>query len=227
FVEGTAGYGITTGYLDNNNLVRFIVTDRDGQYFIQQTENGTANILTGWKNNSLVKMKNAMNVFRIEKKGSKVYFYMNGSLAETHPYTKFKGGNISLFCGPTSTIEVEYVKVAYTDGRGNNNQYVNNYTNNQNQNQNLTQNVEIDVREPELERGFKSVRLKTLRVAGFIKTTGSVTQVLINGLDAFLAADGYFSIEVPLMPGDNTVNIKATDSNFKTVTKTFSAKREY
>lgn len=84
----------------------------------------------------------------------------------------------------------------------------------------------ITISEPDQSRGFKVVRENAVRVAGRATDSDGVYQVTANGLEANLQSGGYFSINVPLAIGDNSIVIKATDTKMKSATKTITVNRK-
>lgn len=239
YKRGVAGYGLVLGRENDKNTWRFIVTDRDGQYFIRKVVRGVKTVVQPWKGSDAIHQNHEMNTYSVIKRGGSLYFYANGTLLKTTDYVPFSGNQFGFFCAGMSTIRAEYFKVAYLDGQTVQNQQQYEYNNQNNQNNQYTNQNEQDynqnddnaaptivVREPLLERGFKAVKQQTLRVAGFAKTKAGLNEVTVNGVVAYLGQDGYFSVEVPVKYGDNTITIKATDIRYKTSTKTFSINRQ-
>ncbi len=230
YKNGRAGYGLVFGRENDKNTWRFIVTDRDGQFFIRNIDNGDKKVIQAWKFSSYINQNRKMNTYSVEKKGSQLKFYANGKLLKQTPYKNFRGNKFGFFCSGLSIIEAEYFKIAYTDGRRsdpytNQNNYKKNDYNNNYKTKNSSAPV-IELREPHLERGFKSIRIEKLRIAGFAKTNAGLFEVKINGIPAYLGPDGYFSAEIPVRYGDNVITITATDTQYKSSTKTFTVKRQ-
>ncbi len=84
----------------------------------------------------------------------------------------------------------------------------------------------IQITEPDISRGFRNVQNKSIRVVGVATDSDGIYEVTINGLEAALGSDGYFSLDVPLAIGDNTVNVVATDTKLKSSNRTFRVSRE-
>ena len=235
YKRGKAGYGLVFARSDDKNTWRYIVTDRDGNFFIRKIFNGTKTIVQSWKKSAAIDMNGKMNTYSVVKKGYTLKFYANGTFLKETSFSDFNGNLFGFFISGLSTIEAEYFKVAYTDGKNssfvNNNQnnynnYNNSYHNNNHNNYNENAAPNIKIREPELQRGFKRVQMEMLRVAGFAKTNVGLFEVKVNGVQAYLGPDGYFSVEVPVKYGDNIITVVATDTKYKSSTQTFKVKRE-
>ena len=70
----------------------------------------------------------------------------------------------------------------------------------------------ITISSPVIKSGFKlSEKSKILRVVGEVEDESGIFEVIINDIEADVAADGTFQAMVPLAYGDNEIIIKATD----------------
>ncbi len=70
----------------------------------------------------------------------------------------------------------------------------------------------IKITSPEVKRGFKLVELeKVVIISGEIEDESGIFEVLINGQEAQVTADGQFWMSLPLAFGDNDIVIAATD----------------
>ncbi|MCF6242817.1 MAG: caspase family protein, partial [Bacteroidales bacterium] len=82
---------------------------------------------------------------------------------------------------------------------------------------------EIIITHPQLERGFKIISSSTsLNVEGIATDEDGIERVLINNVDAQLSAKGFFSAEIPIKQGTNTIIIVAIDKKGATATKSFT-----
>jgi hypothetical protein len=66
---------------------------------------------------------------------------------------------------------------------------------------------------------------KTLTVKGKVEDAGGIYEVVVNGVDAQVSADGIFFAEIPLAYGKNTVKIVARDLSFNSSTYQFYSDR--
>lgn len=71
----------------------------------------------------------------------------------------------------------------------------------------------------------KRSRADRLVVKGKVEDAGGVFEVLVNGVDARVAADGSFLAEIPLNVGENPVTIRATDISLNRSSFTFMYER--
>ncbi|MDY6953136.1 MAG: caspase family protein [Thermodesulfobacteriota bacterium] len=89
---------------------------------------------------------------------------------------------------------------------------------------------EIVLMRPQVTRGFtvvfKEPVSKTV-VEGLVKDDTSVRYVRVNGADASLDNEGYFSEEVPLKEGDDRIVIVAADKSGNQTRKEFRITRSY
>ncbi|KAF0160050.1 MAG: hypothetical protein FD159_224 [Syntrophaceae bacterium] len=89
------------------------------------------------------------------------------------------------------------------------------------------QPISISITSPEIDRGLKVVlKSSTLAITGVATGGSGVAEVLVNGQQAALDDQGQFSSEVLLVPGKNQITVSATDTQRKSITRTFSITRE-
>ena len=70
----------------------------------------------------------------------------------------------------------------------------------------------ITIIKPVVKRGFKHLaESKTIEIIGKVEDESGIFEVVINGIDANVSAEGVFRAIVPLAYGDNTITIRATD----------------
>ncbi len=221
------GFGIVFGYKNNNHQVQYFLA-ANGYYLIKRmygeslktylnTENSGS-----WTKSSLVKTGNyKYNTLKVEKRGSQWKFYLNGSLVETTRAYDWASNQVGFVVYKNQRMEVDYFSVKQLGGQ----QYV---QNNKNYNNNNSYNAapSITLYEPQTARGLNVVKAKTVRVAGKATDSDGIFEVKINGMDAKLLSDGYFSLDVPLAVGENSVTVIATDTRRKSKTQTFKIKRE-
>lgn len=66
---------------------------------------------------------------------------------------------------------------------------------------------------------------KTIAVKGKVEDEGGIFEVLINGIEAMVSADGIFFAEIPMAFGRNTIRIVATDVALNRSEHTFYSER--
>jgi len=152
--------------------------------------------------------KGGDNKLTIRKIGENYYFFINEHFVNKVAFKPFFGNMVSFSTGVINTIEVDYLKVGYLK------KDLNNYPPN------------IVIIEPDINNGFKVTQAKTIRVTGKAIDNDGVYNVTANGIEANLQSGGYFSVDVPLAVGNNTISVSATDTKMKSSTKTFGVKRK-
>jgi hypothetical protein len=84
---------------------------------------------------------------------------------------------------------------------------------------------EIEITEPVVSRGFKLVKVPTIKVAGYAKDKDGIASVLINGNSATVSSTGYFYTNIQLKEGENFVTVIATDKKGKKAYKSFTLQK--
>ncbi|MDW7692552.1 caspase family protein [Flammeovirgaceae bacterium SG7u.111] len=160
--------------------------------------------------------KTSYNKLTVRKVGNQMYFFYNEVLAHSMPFEPFYGDRIGFVCPPSSIINVDYLNVHYLEGGAP-----------QEVTQVVAQNTppKLVITEPDISRGFKVVQFKTVRVSGMATDPDGVYEVLINGMEANLQSNGFFSLDVPLAVGNNTIEVKATDVKMLAAKQTFKIER--
>ena len=86
---------------------------------------------------------------------------------------------------------------------------------------------EITITYPNVSRGFKPVEQnKKITIQGNAKDASGIFEVLVNGQDAYIDANGNFTKNVLLAVGNNSFIVTATDLKQNTSTKTFIIERK-
>ncbi len=83
----------------------------------------------------------------------------------------------------------------------------------------------IEITEPDISRGFKAVHSSRIRVAGNVSDSDGIYEILVNGTKAGVQRNGLFSVDIPLVTGDNTITVKATDLKMESAIKSFQVNR--
>jgi len=73
----------------------------------------------------------------------------------------------------------------------------------------------IEITEPTVTRGFKVVKVPTMRIAGYARDNDGVSSVKVNNTIATVSSSGYFYASIPLSNGENIIRVSATDSKGK------------
>ena len=85
----------------------------------------------------------------------------------------------------------------------------------------------IQINSPAITRGMKQMQQeKTILVKGRASDKSGIFEVLVNGVEAQLDADGGFWAEVKLRVGENRITVKATDMHENAASTTFTIVRE-
>jgi len=85
---------------------------------------------------------------------------------------------------------------------------------------------DIEIYEPDITRGIKTVSKKRVRVSGRANDPDGIYEITINDLEVSMGGDGRFSLDVPLAIGENSLTVVATDTKMKSSTKVFRVARE-
>ena len=89
---------------------------------------------------------------------------------------------------------------------------------------------EIKIISPNLQntRAFKPVNntINQITIKGKAIDKSGVCKVLVNDKDANLSHNGIFSAQINLLPGENTIIVKATDIHNNTVTEQYTIERQ-
>ncbi len=120
------GFGLVFGRLDSNNQHQFLINAL-GSYSIDKYENGKLNTLVNWTGSSSIKKENySTNILKIEKRGNKLYYYVNNSLVYTGSYMKIYGKRYGFSIFDPQKIAIDYISISYLgDGPNNNNIFKN------------------------------------------------------------------------------------------------------
>lgn len=217
-ISGVTGNGVIWNWKDENNYCKFLITDRDRQYAVYQYVNGELKTLVSWRNASSINKDYATNTLGVERVGSSTNLYVNGTKINTLNIT-YNGHRVGVFFGGsrnTNKMEVDNFSITSPNA-----QYVNNNNNHQQQvvnNQNTVSNntdktaPEITIIEPSVSRGFKIIQEgKQITVKGRATDQSGIFEITINGQEAHVDAQGYFSKTILLAYGENAFYVKATD----------------
>jgi hypothetical protein len=223
-IKHTAGiennaFGLSFG---DENLEFFLA--QNGYYMVREFRNGANADLVAWVSTTLVNLNGTYNTLKVTRESGQWKFFLNGNFMTSLTAKTLGGSEVGFQLYQNQTIAVDYISVKQVVT----NSYVNNYNNNYNNNQNNYTDTKpiITVYEPQSSRGYNVVKAKTVRLAGKAMDPDGIFELKVNGADVKFMADGYFSTEVPLAPGQNTITIVATDTRRQATTKVIEVKRE-
>ena len=204
------GYGLVWGASDSNNSDYYqVMISGNGSYLIGKWESGKWNEYKSWTSSSYINEGNgSVNKLTIRKVSNTIYFFINKSYITSIPHKTFIGSRVGVVLSTRQEVAYQYLSIS----KINRNTY--NYP------------PEIVITEPNQSRGFKVTKVKTVRVAGRATDDDGIYQVTAKGVDAALSNGGYFSIDVPLAIGENTITVTAYDTKMKSASKTIKVNRE-
>jgi hypothetical protein len=214
------GFGIVFGRKDNENQYEFFIS-ANGYYMIKEIRNDQKTYISDWTLLSALNKGNySFNTLRLECKNNLWSFYINNVFLTSTSAREWFDKRIGFVVYKNQKMAVDYISFKQILPK----QIVNNYNNNQN---NYSEDKPIiSIYEPQSSRGYNVVKAKTVRVAGKAVDANGIYEVKINGADVKFMADGYFTTDVPLAPGQNTITIVATDTRRQSTTKVIEVKRE-
>ncbi|MEQ6124133.1 hypothetical protein AAON49_08045 [Pseudotenacibaculum sp. MALMAid0570] len=130
-VQGN-GFGIVFGRKDKDNQNQFFIS-AGGSFIINKFVNGERTYVKNWTSSSHIKKGNGQyNYLKVQKKGSKVEFYINSKLVYTSYSTKFYGSRTGFIVYDKQKISVGYLSMMYTSGGSTTNTNTTNTTTNTN-----------------------------------------------------------------------------------------------
>lgn len=178
-----------------------------GYYKIDYCANSEYTNIIEWEESSIVKPDN-FNTLTLRKVNNNCYFFINRQLVHSMYFKPFYGKHFGFQVPKNTKILVDYLSISYIEKEIYNTP------------------PEIVITEPDIDRAFKLITEKSVRVAGRAKDSDGIYEVTANGIEAYLQSGGYFSVNVPLTIGENTVTIKATDTKMKSSTRVFKVNRK-
>ncbi len=202
------GFGIVWGREDSNNQFDFNISG-NGYYKVNKSYLSKRYDIIGWTKSSYINRGNgATNKLTIKKTGNRITFYVNDNYLAEKDFQSFFGDKLGFVIYHNQKIAIDYFRVSYLERE------VYNYP------------PEIIIIEPELSRGFNVVPEKMIKISGKAQDSDGIYEVTVNGIEAKLQSGGYFSVNLPLAVGDNTITVEAIDTKLKSATKSFLVNRE-
>lgn len=129
-ISGVSDYGICFlyDYQDGDNFQEFSYT-ANGYYRVAESTSGKWTAKKNWTKSDKVKRGNYnINILKVRKTGSTIFFYMNGSLVHNMPYNRFKGKQMAIKLWRNQKVAIDYIRASEKSSTYNNN---NNNTNTQ------------------------------------------------------------------------------------------------
>ncbi len=164
-----------------------------------------------WRSSTYLN-RDGYNKLTIRKLKGTFYFFINEYLVHSMPFAPFFGDRFGFQAAEKTVINVDYLKVAYLEPRK--------------KTPPANRPPAIEIIAPMITAGTTTVKEKKLKVAGKVTDPDGIYEVVVNGVDASLQSNGYFSVSLPLAVGDNKISVRATDIKMKSAVRTFSAHRQ-
>jgi len=209
-IESATGmYGFTFGRKNSSNEYSFLLSDV-GSYKFRKFDNDKYVSIIPFTSSSYIKSgAYQSNKIKIVKSGGLLRFYINDKYVNETKFEGFYGDYLGFTAYHNQKISVDYLDIRYK---------TNTY--------NDPPVVVITEPDVKLKRGFKVVKTKRIMVRGKATDPDGIFEVLINGVDATVSANGNFYANVPLKFGENDLIVKATDIKQASSTKTFTITRK-
>ncbi len=177
---------------------------------------GSNYYLTKYSNNTYLNYiieYSSFNLFTIRKVKDTMYLFYNRILAFSTKIDLIPVSELGFFLANKNGIELDFIKVSYL-GSGSNVAEDNTAP-------------EIQIYEPsQVGRGYKITdSRKEILVKGKATDQSGIYEIKINGTEARVDANNNFEGLVKLAFGDNTINVKATDTKNNSDTYTFYINR--
>jgi hypothetical protein len=209
-IESATGmYGFTFGRKNSSNEYSFLLSDV-GSYKFRKFDNDKYVSIIPFTSSSYIKSgAYQSNKIKIVKSGKLLRFYINDNYVNETKFEGFFGDYLGFTAYHNQKIAVDYLDIRYKTTAYNDPPV-------------------IVITEPDvkLKRGFKVVKTKRIKVRGKATDPDGIFEVLINGVDATVNADGTFFANVPLKFGENDLVVKASDIKQASSTKTFTITRK-
>lgn len=180
---------------------------QNGQYLINYSYDNDYTNIVNWTKSESIRKEN-YNTLTVRKVDDKCYFFINKQLVHSMYFKPFYGHQFGFQVPKETKILVDYLSISYIEK------------------QTYNYPPSISISSPDISRGFQVVQVKTVKVTGKAEDSDGIYEVTANGIEASLQSGGYFSVNVPLGIGENTITVKATDTRMKSATKTFRVNRK-
>lgn len=184
----------------------------NGYYTIDKSYNNENTDIVGWTFSKLVEI-GSYNKFTVRKINNTLYFYINESFVYSMPFAPFYGNSFGYQTPQGTEIAVDYLRISYL---------------------NKIQQIQKDLTAPTItllepyvgkEQKISETN-KQIIVRGKVSDDSGIYELVINGVEAAIDQAGNFQQAVKLAIGDNTISIRATDTQDNSSFYTFYANRE-
>ncbi|RZL12399.1 MAG: hypothetical protein EOO89_19630, partial [Pedobacter sp.] len=181
------------------------------------TNNKFNQIIDFNRNIAIKNVSGETNILRYEKVGNKVIFYINGTRVAEKSNLYVNSPSVGLIVAGFQTVKADYFKISYLDGPGENVIAVNS---------DRLPPV-INISEPFVSRGLKiTQKNRSISVKGTATDQSGIYSIHVNGEEANVDAGGNFSLNVPLIIGDNKIEVSAIDGKMNKGTYLFTIERQ-
>jgi len=178
----------------------------NGKYMIDKYS-GSWEYIKNWTKSSNIN-KGQYNKLTIRKIKDNNYYFINNQFVHKSIFESFYGQRIGFQSSQNATIRIDYISVSYLSKEKKNLPPV------------------IVILKPEINRAIKIQSKDKIRIVGKAIDEDGIYEVIINNTQAQLQNNGNFSVYLPLLIGENTVSIKATDMRMKSSYKKIKIHRE-
>lgn len=202
---------IRFGQDENLEKLFSFVYNGNGEFSIKKYDKDWIDLMP-WTFSELIK-KNNFNKMTIRKIGNKYFFFINESLVFECLYEPFFGQVLTFLTTQKSTMKIDFIKISHLKSK---------------------RVIQIDktppkitIEMPVVNRGVKIEETnKQIVVKGKVTDNVGVYEVLVNGLEVHVDAKGNFEQTVKLAFGENTIEVKATDTKNNSSIETLKVQRQ-
>ena len=120
-VDGTFnnGFGIVWGYYRQEDYNQFLISG-DGYIYISSRINDSITPIKKWtklKDTTLIKPQKSWNTLKVEQKGSKTYFYVNGTNVFETNKIPCTGVDHGLIAKDIMNVNFDYIEIKYSEDK--------------------------------------------------------------------------------------------------------------
>jgi len=207
------GYGLVFG-ADGARQYHFWIAS-SGFYYIGYTENNDFKTIVNFTTtDAVIKGDNEKNKLSIEHKNGQLHFYINDQQVDTYPDINFTGHQFGVSVSSSQNIGFTYLTFGYLDKPT------------PVTNKDTVSIPKINITSPEVTRGLRVVQSSNiLHVAGIATDPSGIFSVVVNDIQATVAANGNFTADVPMSLGENPLMVVAMNMNMKKGAYTFHVVR--
>ena len=108
--ENSKAFGLLWGFLDENNLFRFLIS-ADGEFYIDYFIEGEQLTIEGWKKNPIIKTGKKTNLLEIVKNLDVLHFKINQEVVYTMEYISFFGNEFGFGIENNVKIAIDLLRI--------------------------------------------------------------------------------------------------------------------